>query len=197
MTLLMLAVVLGIAAKNPYKKYTQDLPFAMAEVKAPTIPDRRVVLDNGGDHRERLCTETLQTAIDQLARQGGGHVVLRRGVWLTGPIVLRSNIDLHLEQGAVLQFAADESLYPLVKTSFEGLDTRAVPGCLVRNHGPFAWGSDPADAVYHAVVLEEVAKMATLTELVSHDPQASLAPQYLQDKHYLRKHGPNAYYGQV
>ncbi len=124
MTLLMLAVVLGIAAKNPYKKYTQDLPFAMAEVKAPTIPDRRAVLDNGGDHRERLCTDVLQTAIDQLARQGGGHVVLRRGVWLTGPIVLRSNIDLHLEQGAVLQFAADESLYPLVKTSFEGLDTR-------------------------------------------------------------------------
>ena len=85
----------------------------------------------------------------------------------------------------------------VIAEGFRDIDTRAVPGTLVRNHGPFAWGSDPADAVYHAVVLEEVAKMATLTELVSHDPQASLAPQYLQDKHYLRKHGPNAYYGQV
>ncbi|MBM6675647.1 L-ribulose-5-phosphate 4-epimerase [Olsenella uli] len=75
-----------------------------------------------------------------------------------------------------------------------GMDPVAVPAVLVRNHGPFSWGKDAAQAVYHAVVLEEVAKMATRTEALNHDVEP--APQYLQDKHYMRKHGPNAYYGQ-
>lgn len=74
------------------------------------------------------------------------------------------------------------------------LDPIAVPGVLVRNHGPFSWGKDAADAVYHAVVIEEVAKMASRTEALL--PGVGPAPQYLQDKHYQRKHGPNAYYGQ-
>ena len=77
---------------------------------------------------------------------------------------------------------------------FEGLDPMAQPGCLVRNHGPFSWGVNAAAAVYHAVVLDEVAKMAARTELLA--PGVGPAPQYLQDKHYQRKHGPNAYYGQ-
>ena len=75
-----------------------------------------------------------------------------------------------------------------------GKDPAAVPGCLCNNHGPFAWGKDPAEAVHNAVVLEEVAKMAYRCEQI--DPQAQPAPQELQDKHYLRKHGKNAYYGQ-
>ncbi|WP_197407451.1 L-ribulose-5-phosphate 4-epimerase [Olsenella massiliensis] len=82
----------------------------------------------------------------------------------------------------------------VIVEGFEGKDPLAQPGCLVRNHGPFAWGKDAPDAVYHAVVLDEVAKMAARTELLA--PQAGPAPQYLQDKHYQRKHGPNAYYGQ-
>lgn len=76
----------------------------------------------------------------------------------------------------------------------DGRDPVAVPGALVRNHGPFTWGKDAAAAVYHAVVLEEVAKMAALTEMLN--VRAGEAPSYLLDKHYLRKHGPNAYYGQ-
>lgn len=75
-----------------------------------------------------------------------------------------------------------------------GIDQVAVPGVICHSHGPFTWGKDAAQAVYHAVVLEEVAKMALLTRQVA--PNAAPAPQYLQDKHYLRKHGPNAYYGQ-
>ncbi len=75
-----------------------------------------------------------------------------------------------------------------------GIDLVAVPGVICHSHGPFTWGKDAAQAVYHAVVLEEVAKMALLTRQV--DPSAAPAPQYLQDKHYMRKHGPNAYYGQ-
>ena len=75
-----------------------------------------------------------------------------------------------------------------------GIDPDHVPAVICRSHGPFTWGKDAAQAVYHAVVLEEVAKMALLTEQI--DPRASAAPQRVQDKHFLRKHGPNAYYGQ-
>ncbi|MDE6923265.1 MAG: L-ribulose-5-phosphate 4-epimerase [Oscillospiraceae bacterium] len=71
----------------------------------------------------------------------------------------------------------------------------AVPGVICASHGPFTWGKDPAQAVYHAVVLEEVAKMALLTRQVR--PSAVPAPQRVQDKHYFRKHGPGAYYGQT
>ena len=74
------------------------------------------------------------------------------------------------------------------------LDPVHVPGAICRNHGPFTWGKDAAQAVYHAVVLEEVAKMAVYTTQIA--PDAQPAPQYVLDKHFLRKHGPNAYYGQ-
>ena len=69
-----------------------------------------------------------------------------------------------------------------------------VPGIICASHGPFTWGKDAAQAVYHAVVLEEVAKMAILTLTI--DPDAQPAPQHVLDKHFMRKHGPNAYYGQ-
>lgn len=75
-----------------------------------------------------------------------------------------------------------------------GIDPAAVPAVICRSHGPFTWGKDPAEAVYHAAVLEEVSKMAILTRQVS--PTAAPAPQRIQDKHYFRKHGANAYYGQ-
>ena len=75
-----------------------------------------------------------------------------------------------------------------------GRDPEAVPAVLCKNHGPFAWGKDPVDAVHSAVVLEECAKMAFRTELIN--PKVAPAPQVLQDKHYYRKHGANAYYGQ-
>ncbi|MBQ7561487.1 MAG: L-ribulose-5-phosphate 4-epimerase [Synergistaceae bacterium] len=74
------------------------------------------------------------------------------------------------------------------------LDPVAIPGVICRCHGPFSFGKNPAQAVYHAVVLEEVAKMAMYT--ITIERNADPAPQYVLDKHYLRKHGPNAYYGQ-
>lgn len=74
------------------------------------------------------------------------------------------------------------------------IDPMNVPAVLCASHGPFAWGSDAAQAVQHAAVLEEVAKMALLTQLL--DRKIQPAPQRLQDKHYFRKHGPDAYYGQ-
>ena len=74
-----------------------------------------------------------------------------------------------------------------------GIDATEIPGALARNHGPFAWGADAATSVFHAVVLEEVATMAHKTLVLSKD---SALEQYVLDKHYSRKHGENAYYGQ-
>ncbi|MBR4760294.1 MAG: L-ribulose-5-phosphate 4-epimerase [Lachnospiraceae bacterium] len=74
------------------------------------------------------------------------------------------------------------------------LDPLHTPGVLCEHHGPFTFGKDAAAAVYHAVVLEEVAKMAAKTEVLRAD--AEKAPSYLVEKHFERKHGKNAYYGQ-
>ena len=82
----------------------------------------------------------------------------------------------------------------VIAEAFRELDENAVPGVLAAGHGPFAWGNAPEEAAYHAAVLEEAAHMALLTELVR--PEADQAPQAVLEKHYFRKHGENAYYGQ-
>jgi L-ribulose-5-phosphate 4-epimerase len=74
------------------------------------------------------------------------------------------------------------------------LNPQYIPGVLVNSHGPFTWGKNPDEAVYNSVVLEEVAKMAMFTEMVNKDIKPM--QQELLDKHFLRKHGANAYYGQ-
>lgn len=74
-----------------------------------------------------------------------------------------------------------------------GIDPMAVPGVIVKNHGSFSWGKDADAAVYRAVVMETVAEMDLKT--LALNPAATMA-QYVLDKHYMRKHGPNAYYGQ-
>ena len=74
------------------------------------------------------------------------------------------------------------------------LDAAQMPGVLVQSHGPFTWGENPGDAVHNAVVLEELAEMAWKTRLIN--SEVSWMQQTLLDKHYLRKHGPGAYYGQ-
>ncbi len=77
---------------------------------------------------------------------------------------------------------------------FEGLNPDEVPMVIIAGHAPFAWGKDAAKSVYHAVVLEEIARMAYLTKTLA--PDTSALKQAIIDKHYLRKHGKNAYYGQ-
>lgn len=74
-----------------------------------------------------------------------------------------------------------------------GYDVMSIPGIVVKNHGPFSWGKDAASSVYHAVVLEKVAEMDIKTLVINKNANMK---QYVLDKHYLRKHGPNAYYGQ-
>lgn len=72
-------------------------------------------------------------------------------------------------------------------------DPLSIPGIVVKNHGPFAWGNSPANAVYNAVVMEYVAEMDLKTLMLNSNAEMK---QYILDKHYYRKHGPNAYYGQ-
>ncbi|MBQ1626719.1 MAG: glycoside hydrolase family 28 protein, partial [Prevotella sp.] len=124
---------LGISAQkahpvrvNPYAKYLKGLPFKMTGMTAPVIPNYQVTLTNFGAKGDgsELCTEAFKKAFDALEKRGGGKLIVPQGVWYTGPIELRNNTELHLEKGAVILFAADETLYPIKKTSFEGLDTR-------------------------------------------------------------------------
>ncbi len=94
-----------------------------------------------------------------------------------------------------------ESAYELntgkvIAETFEcgNIDPNAVPGVLVSNHAPFSWGKDATDAVHNAVVIEQAAQMAFMCEVIN--PDIKLMPSYVLDKHYNRKHGQNAYYGQ-
>ncbi|MDE6442225.1 MAG: L-ribulose-5-phosphate 4-epimerase [Clostridia bacterium] len=82
----------------------------------------------------------------------------------------------------------------VINETFNGKDVTAIPACLVANHGVFAWGKSADEAVYHATVVEEVAKMAYITQTLN--PATKKLPQHIADKHYNRKHGKNAYYGQ-
>lgn len=116
-----------------------NLPFVMPAVALPQIPARSVrVTDHGarGDG-STLNTEAIAAAIAACAKAGGGRVVVPRGVFLTGPIEMKSRIDLHLERGAVLLFSTRFEHYPLVRTSYEG-------GPSVRARSPI-WANGAAD----------------------------------------------------
>ncbi len=89
--------------------------------------------------------------------------------------------------------AYEKNTGKVIIETFSKIDYMATPAILCKNHGSFAWGENAKKAVYNAVVLEEVAKMALLTELINKDVLE--APKCIQDKHYNRKHGKDAYYG--
>ena len=95
---------------------------------------------------------------------------------------------------AEIQAAYEKNTGLVIAETFQGKDPLAVPGVLVKGHGPFTWGKNAAESVYHAVVLDKVAEMALHT--LSLSPAAPRVPQHLLDKHYFRKHGADAYYGQ-
>ena len=96
-----------------------------------------------------------------------------------------------------IKAASETNTGRLIVSEFERMqkDPLAVPSALCQYHGVFSWGKDAEEAVHNAVVTEEVAKMAYRTEAIN--PHVEAAPKALQDKHYFRKHGANAYYGQT
>ncbi|MCD0469708.1 glycoside hydrolase family 28 protein [Flavobacterium sp. JAS] len=124
LTVLMINCSDALIAQNSKDNYP-GVEFKMAKVKEPVIPKNTVNLKdfgvvNGG---YVLNTKAFADAIEALTKKGGGKVIIPPGIWLTGPIILKSNIELHAETGALIKFSTDKTLYPIIETSFEGLNT--------------------------------------------------------------------------
>ncbi|HON02147.1 MAG TPA: glycoside hydrolase family 28 protein [Paludibacteraceae bacterium] len=119
-------ITANLNAKNPYEYLFKNLPFEMPKIQPPTFKNNVVRIEDFGGKGDgkTLNTEAFKQAIDALARKGGGKLIVPAGVWFTGPIELKSNINLHLEKGALILFSKDFDLYPLVDTYFEGLATK-------------------------------------------------------------------------
>jgi len=115
-----------IQATNNYDYLYTNLPFSMPRVDVPVFKNNMVsVSDFGGlGDGYTLNTDAFSKAVSTLSKKGGGQLTVPAGVWFTGPIELMSNINLHLEKGALILFSPDFNLYPLVNTIFEGLETR-------------------------------------------------------------------------
>ncbi|WP_059050320.1 L-ribulose-5-phosphate 4-epimerase [Paenibacillus senegalimassiliensis] len=178
-------------------------------------PSDMVVVDFDGNVVEgelRPSSDTATHAVLYKHYEAIGGIVHTHSTWATA--WAQAGVDLsvmgttHADTfyGAVpctrfLTQAEVESGYEaetgrLIIETFEerGLDVMAVPGVLLKGHAPFTWGKDAKSAVVNTVILEEVAKMNLLARQVN--PSAEDLPQYILDKHYLRKHGKDAYYGQ-
>lgn len=128
------AIVIALLAINmlhagdkeyQYQSLYKDLPFKMPKVEKPVFPDRSVNITVFGGVPDgiTLNTNAFSEAINTLSNQGGGTLVVPSGIWFTGPIVLKSNINLHLERGALIIFSPDKDHYDIVETSFQGLNT--------------------------------------------------------------------------
>jgi len=117
---------LPLFAKNPYEYLYRNLPFEMPKIQPPSFKNNVVRIEDYGGKGDgkTLNTEAFKRAIDELSVKGGGKLIVSAGIWYTGPIVLKSNINLHLEKGALILFSKDFDLYPLVDTYFEGLATK-------------------------------------------------------------------------
>ena len=115
-----------VKADNRYSYLYDGLPFGMPVLQYPVFPTNEVSINDFGGNPDgiTLNTEAFEKAMSALSQKGGGTLIVPSGIWFTGPIVFRSNINLHLEKGALILFSSDFTLYPLVSTVFEGLDTR-------------------------------------------------------------------------
>ena len=111
------------------------IPFQMDKVQQPSFPELTKCITEYGAVGDgiTLNTDAINNAIKEVSDKGGGTVVIPAGLWLSGPVVLLSNVNLHLEQNALLLFSADYSLYPVIDTSFEGLDTKRCQAPLYAN----------------------------------------------------------------
>ena len=121
-----LALVSCAAGGDEFARYHKDLPFRMGRVSRPQIPDNHVSIVDFGGVADGVTdnTEAFAAAIGHLSAMGGGHLNVPEGTWYTGPVSLKSHIDLHVQEGAVVVFSTDKSAYPIINTVFEGLDTK-------------------------------------------------------------------------
>jgi polygalacturonase len=105
--------------------FIQVQEFNMPVVVEPSIPDNTVYINDFGavNDGQTLNTNAFKAAINAVSKKGGGKVVIPKGIWLTGPIILKSNINLNIEEGALLIFSPDKDLYPLIESNFEGKNT--------------------------------------------------------------------------
>lgn len=103
----------------------KGIEFEMPRVQEPVIPANSVTITDFGAQSggQEHCTQAFADAIDAVSKKGGGRVIIPRGIWLTGPITLKSNIELFTETGAVVVFSTNKDLYPVVETNFEGFNT--------------------------------------------------------------------------
>ncbi len=111
--------------KENYDWVYDNIEFEMPKVKEPKIPNNSIDISKigGVSDGKTLNTDVFAKAIDALSSKGGGKVIVPAGIWMTGPIVMKNNIELHLKAGALVRFSPNFELYPLIETSFEGLDT--------------------------------------------------------------------------
>jgi polygalacturonase len=128
--LVFIAALVSSCAENGGKTQAQVAGFRVGEielpvVKEPVFPDYSVSITDFGavSDGQTLNTRAITNAIEEVSKKGGGKVVIPRGLWLTGPITLKSNINIFTEEGALVIFSADKNLYPLIETSFEGRNT--------------------------------------------------------------------------
>ncbi len=120
-----LSMSVSAAPLTPKEAWEKIYPEVEAQIKAPTFRDRDYNLLDYGKRSETpgfLYTEMINSLIDRCSKEGGGRVIIPAGSWLTGPITLKSNVNLHLEAGATLLFTSDLKEYPLVLTRWEGVD---------------------------------------------------------------------------
>lgn len=113
------------SSESDHSDFYKNLEFDMPVIEEPIIPDYSVSITDFGavPGGQVLNTKAFADAIDAVTKQGGGRISIPEGIWLTGPVILKSNLELHAESGALIIFSTNKDHYPLVKTSFEGLNT--------------------------------------------------------------------------
>lgn len=127
---------------NDYGRYYQNLPTPIVAVEPFVLPDYTVSIEDFGAVGDgmSLCTEAIQKAIDDVAQKGGGHVVVTQGVWLTAPIEMKDNVDLHLDKNAILYFTPDKQLHidegnPRAKRCKPGISAKSRKNIAVTGEG--------------------------------------------------------------
>lgn len=132
--ILMLCATIGVQGQMPTEIEPIKAPFEMPVLAKPSFPERSIRINKTGAKQNKLSTKQIQKAIDRLAEKGGGTVIVPEGKWLTGRIVLKSNICLHIEEGAELHFSGDIKDYlPVVQARYEGVDAYSLGGMVYAN----------------------------------------------------------------